>query len=89
MRIKRSDFDRILEEGYSGNKEQEAEPEGPSADDFWGGEAVGLADSDSVPVDDAVGLAERDQLPVDEAVGLAERHPRPIADPLPVEDPLG
>ena len=45
VRIKRSDFERILEESYSGNK-PEPEPEGPSADDFWSGEPVGLADPD-------------------------------------------
>ena len=38
VRIKRSDFERVLEESYSGNKSAAANPEGPSADDFWGGE---------------------------------------------------
>ena len=46
VRIKRSDFERILDESYSGNKPPEADPEGPSADDFWGGEPVGLVDSE-------------------------------------------
>lgn len=43
VRIKRSDFQRILAEGYSGAS---AEPgaAGPSAEDFWGGEPVGLAE---------------------------------------------
>jgi excisionase family DNA binding protein len=43
VRIKRSDFERILEQGYSGQASSSATP-GPSADDFWGGELVGLAD---------------------------------------------
>jgi excisionase family DNA binding protein len=44
VRIKRSDFDRILEQGYSGrNAPAQASP-GPSADDFWGGEPVGIAE---------------------------------------------
>jgi excisionase family DNA binding protein len=48
VRIKRSDFERILEESYSGNKAGGRDPGAPSADDFWGGEPVGLADSDPV-----------------------------------------
>jgi excisionase family DNA binding protein len=45
VRIKRSDFQRILDERYTGNP---GAPHGgqatPSADDFWGGEPVGLAE---------------------------------------------
>jgi excisionase family DNA binding protein len=45
VRIKRSDFQRILDESYTGNA---GAPHGgqptPSADDFWGGEPVGLAE---------------------------------------------
>jgi excisionase family DNA binding protein len=48
VRIKRSDFERILEESYSGNKAAGRDAGAPSADDFWGGEPVGLADSDPV-----------------------------------------
>ena len=46
VRIKRSDFERILEESYSGGATQRAARGGPSADDFWGGEPVGLAEPD-------------------------------------------
>jgi excisionase family DNA binding protein len=46
VRIKRSDFERILDESYSGNKPAGPNPDGPSADDFWGGEPVGLVDSE-------------------------------------------
>jgi excisionase family DNA binding protein len=42
VRIKRSDFERILEESYSGAGS--AADAGPSADDFWSGELVGLAE---------------------------------------------
>ncbi len=45
VRIKRSDFERILEESYSGTRAPASRP-GPSADDFWGGEPVGLAEPD-------------------------------------------
>jgi excisionase family DNA binding protein len=43
VRIKRSDFERVLEQSYSGvgGSSQRA---GPSADDFWGGEPVGRAE---------------------------------------------
>jgi excisionase family DNA binding protein len=44
VRIKRSDFERILEESYSAGAAAPARPAGPSADDFWGGEPVGLAE---------------------------------------------
>lgn len=44
VRIKRSDFERILEENYSGGSERSNGASGPSADDFWGGEPVGQAE---------------------------------------------
>ena len=44
VRIKRSDFQRILDESYSGGTAG-ATPSGPSAEDFWGGEAVGFAET--------------------------------------------
>jgi excisionase family DNA binding protein len=43
VRIKRSDFERILTESYSAGSPAAADT-GPSADDFWGGEPVGLAE---------------------------------------------
>jgi excisionase family DNA binding protein len=47
VRIKRSDFDRILDESYSGPsaKPIDGRPD-PTADDFWGGGSVGLADAE-------------------------------------------
>lgn len=44
VRIKRSDFDQILERGYSGRPASPSGSPGPSADDFWGGEPVGVAE---------------------------------------------
>jgi excisionase family DNA binding protein len=44
VRIKRSDFERILEESYNGGTRAPIGAPGPSADDFWGGEPVGLAE---------------------------------------------
>ncbi|MGI8506179.1 MAG: helix-turn-helix domain-containing protein [Solirubrobacteraceae bacterium] len=40
VRIKRSDFERILDESYSGGTSS-TRTGAPSADDFWGGEPVG------------------------------------------------
>jgi excisionase family DNA binding protein len=44
VRIKRSDFERILAESYSGRSGASGTTPGPSADDFWGGEPVGVAE---------------------------------------------
>ena len=43
VRIRRSDFQRILDESYSGSSPVSTAG-GPSADDFWGGEPVGRAE---------------------------------------------
>jgi excisionase family DNA binding protein len=45
VRIKRSDFERILEQSYSGAAASSAAASEPSADDFWGGEPVGRAEA--------------------------------------------
>lgn len=44
VRIKRSDYERYLQEGYNGRERPVQRPAGPSGDDFWGGEPVGLAE---------------------------------------------
>jgi putative molybdopterin biosynthesis protein len=44
VRIKRSDYERYLSDGYNGRTSQERVPAGPSGEDFWGGESVGLAE---------------------------------------------
>ena len=41
VRIKRSDLERVLEDGATQGKGSAA---APNADDFWGGEPVGLAE---------------------------------------------
>ena len=46
VRIKRSDFERVLEQNYSPGTAVPSEPAGPSAEDFWGGTPVGLAEPD-------------------------------------------
>jgi excisionase family DNA binding protein len=50
VRIKRSDLDRLLSEGYSARSPAGGLDAGPSAEDFWGGEPVGFAEpADSAP----------------------------------------
>jgi excisionase family DNA binding protein len=49
VRIKRSDFERILEESYSPGAATPGRSTGPSADDFWGGEPVGVAEPAPAP----------------------------------------
>jgi excisionase family DNA binding protein len=43
VRIRRSDFDRLLAESYTAGAATAAA--GPSAEDFWGGEAVGVPEA--------------------------------------------
>jgi excisionase family DNA binding protein len=47
VRIRRSDLEQVLAEGYRGGTRPAPPPPaqtGPSAADFWGGEAVGVAE---------------------------------------------
>ncbi len=46
VRIKRSDFERVLDDGYSSGTSNARRDARPSAEDFWGGEPVGLAEPD-------------------------------------------
>ena len=47
VRIRRSDFERVLADGAYGRASPAASDTGPNADDFWGGEPVGLAEPGS------------------------------------------
>ncbi len=55
VRIKSSDLERVLEQGYRPGTAAATQAPGPSAEDFWGGEAVGIAEpaqpSDDEPAD--------------------------------------
>ncbi len=44
VRIKRSDFERVLAESYTAGAGAGTQAAGPTAEDFWGGEPVGVAD---------------------------------------------
>jgi excisionase family DNA binding protein len=45
VRIRRSDLEQMLEEGYT----RRAREPTPSAEDFWGGEPIGVADLPTDP----------------------------------------
>jgi excisionase family DNA binding protein len=47
VRIRRSDFERLLADSYTAGAAAAGAADGPSAEDFWGGEAVGLAETPS------------------------------------------
>jgi excisionase family DNA binding protein len=47
VRIKRSDFERVLAQAYTANAGGQGD--GPSAEDFWGGEPVGVIDAGPAP----------------------------------------
>ncbi len=60
VRIKRSDFERLLEQGYTAGGESQAQQAGPSADEFWGGEPVGTAEpASAVGIPDAASATTR------------------------------
>jgi excisionase family DNA binding protein len=44
VRIRRSDFDRLVTEGSTRPFDSATSPVGPTAEDFWSGEPVGLAE---------------------------------------------
>src|SRR5579871_3215112 len=48
VRIKRSDLDRVLDEGYQAGNSPIPAIAGPSAEDFWSGEPVGAAELSAV-----------------------------------------
>ena len=56
VRIKRSDFEQVLASSYTGGGG--AADAGPSAEDFWGGEPVGVPDP-GVLTDEAVAASRQ------------------------------
>jgi excisionase family DNA binding protein len=53
VRIKRSDLERILDEGYTAGSGSGDRDGGPNAEDFWGGEPIGLDGPATGPADGA------------------------------------
>ena len=58
VRIKRSDFEQVLARSYTGGAGTGAGDAGPSAEDFWGGEPVGVPDP-GLLTDEAVPASPR------------------------------
>lgn len=58
VRIKRSDFERVLERAYTGASTPGVQDNRPSAEDFWGGEPVGIADPGLGPGDPGGGRSQ-------------------------------
>jgi len=51
-------LEQLLEQGYTAGRESQAQQSGPSADEFWGGEPVGAAESGSASgISDAASAA--------------------------------
>ena len=44
VRIKRSDFERVLAQAYTGGPGSPSQEDGPTGEDFWGGQPVGVAE---------------------------------------------
>ena len=62
VRIRRSDFDRLLEQGYTSGGDSGGQMSESSAEDFWGGEPVGVAEphpTDSAAAEPAAGAGGR------------------------------
>ena len=54
VRIRRSDLERVLEQGSTTAGQATAASAGPSAEDFWGGEPIGVLGQDP-DLDDTAG----------------------------------
>ncbi len=54
VRIRSSDLERVLEQGSTTAGQATAANGGPSAEDFWGGEPIGVLDEDPDVDDPAV-----------------------------------
>jgi excisionase family DNA binding protein len=55
VRIRRSDFERLLDQGYTSGGDAAEDPSAPSAADFWGGEPVGVAEPNPPSIDGSDG----------------------------------
>ena len=55
VRIRRADFQRLLDQGYMSASGRRRPDPGPSAEDFWSGEPVGVPDTPSRPQERAQG----------------------------------
>ena len=73
VRIKREDFERILEDGATGGAVATGADASPTAEDFWGGEPVGLAEPDPA----APAAADREPPTPDPSAAVRSGPPSP------------
>ncbi len=78
VRIKRKDLDHLVEQGYR-TTGAHAQPSGPSAQDFWSGEPVGVAEIDPAALGESTPAilgedhGDVDDAPEAEVATVAER----------------
>jgi excisionase family DNA binding protein len=60
VRIKRSDLERVLDQGYQPGNPPPVDESGPSAEDFWSGEPVGAAEFSVAPASGGGGADAED-----------------------------
>lgn len=77
VRIRRSDFERLLEESSIAGAGTVGHGDGPSAEDFWGGEPVGQAEPGS---SEPEGQADSRNEPVGQAPPRDRDQPDVLAD---------
>jgi excisionase family DNA binding protein len=82
VRIKRSDFERLLDESYSGSSASAAR-RGPSAQDFWGGMPVGVAEPELTHDQVAAGDPQADDGPSEPLPEPWGEDPPPLTAPGP------
>jgi excisionase family DNA binding protein len=58
VRIKRSDLERVLADGYMAGTAAESRQASPSAEAFWGGEPMGIADPAPTAADPSLAPAD-------------------------------
>jgi excisionase family DNA binding protein len=75
VRIRRSDFERLLAEGYMAGAGAVRQESGPSAEDFWSGEPVGVAEP--ARVGDGLTAGSGESLPDQPGDGLPADAPEP------------
>jgi excisionase family DNA binding protein len=91
VRIKRSDFERLVSDGYSAGSPPGGADAGPNAEDFWGGEPVGFAEpaagaedetgTGAAGTDAGAGTAEPRRANGNSAAGGTDPIERASADP--------
>jgi excisionase family DNA binding protein len=75
VRIRRSDLERVLDAGSTTPAANPSEPQGPTAEDFWGGGSVGALDEFVEADGRQAGATDGDAHATDGQVRAADGHP--------------